>query len=131
MLEVDHLDHLVIAVADPEATIAFYERTLGMRRVEFGEGRLALAFGSQKINVKPYTEALAQQPLEAARPTPGAADLCFITHTPVAAVVQHLKDYGVAIEAGPVERTGARARLLSVYFRDPDRNLIEVANELG
>jgi catechol 2,3-dioxygenase-like lactoylglutathione lyase family enzyme len=129
-VEIEHLDHLVIVVADTQATMAFYERVLGMRRVEYGEGRLALAFGAQKINVKPYSAALAKAPLESAHPTRGSADLCFITKTPVDALIAHLKACDVAVEAGPVERSGARARLHSVYFRDPDGNLIEISNEL-
>ncbi|MBB6185349.1 VOC family protein [Oleiagrimonas soli] len=129
---IDHLDHLVIAVTDVETSMAFYQRVLGMRRIEFGAGRLALGFGDQKINVKPWTPALADLPCEAARPTPGSADLCLITTTPIATVMQHLARCGVPLDGpAPVQRTGARARLLSVYFRDPDGNLIEVSNELG
>ncbi|MEP7041773.1 MAG: VOC family protein [Dokdonella sp.] len=129
-VEIDHLDHLVLVAADVDATLAFYQRVLGMRRVEFGEGRVALAFGAQKINIKPYSAALATAPLEAARPTCGSADLCFITTTPVDAVIAHLRACGIVVEAGPVQRSGARSPLHSVYFRDPDRNLIEVSNEI-
>src|SRR5690348_12198099 len=130
-VQVDRLDHLVLAVANPEATLVFYQRVLGMRRIEFGAGRLALGFGDQKINIKQWTPELASVPCEAARPTPGSADLCFTTATPVEAVMQHLQACGVALDGpAPVERTGARRRLRSVYFRDPDGNLIEVSNEL-
>lgn len=129
--QVDRLDHLVIVVADPEATLAFYQRVLGMRRIEFGAGRLALGFGDQKINVKQWTPELASRPCEATCPTPGSADLCFTTTTPIEAVMQHLQACGVALDgSAPVERTGARARLKSLYFRDPDGNLIEISNEL-
>jgi catechol 2,3-dioxygenase-like lactoylglutathione lyase family enzyme len=128
---VERLDHLVLAVNDPQATLAFYQRVLGMRRIEFGAGRLALGFGHQKINVKQWTPELASAPCEASRPAPGSADLCFITTAPVEAVMEHLQACGVALDGpAPVERTGARAHLRSVYFRDPDGNLIEVSNEL-
>lgn len=129
---IDRLDHLVIAVADPEATLAFYQRVLGMQRIEFGAGRLALGFGMQKINVKQWTAELMTEPCEAARPTPGSADLCFITTTPVEKVMEHLHACGVSLDGpAPVERTGARSRLRSVYFRDPDGNLLEVSNEVA
>jgi len=130
--QISHLDHLVLAVADPDDTLAFYQSVLGMRRIEFGAGRLALGFGSQKINIKRWTAELAMAPCEAARPTPGSADLCFITTMPVEQVMDHLRDCGVALDGpAPVERTGAQSRLRSVYFRDPDGNLIEVSNEIA
>ncbi|HEX7341229.1 MAG TPA: VOC family protein [Rhodanobacteraceae bacterium] len=128
---IDHLDHLVIAVADPEATVAFYQRVLGMRRIEFGSGRLALGFGQQKINVKRWTPELATTPCEATHPTRGSADLCFITTALLETVMDHPAACDVPLDgAAPVLRTGARARLRSLYFRDPDGNLIEVSNEL-
>ncbi|RAP59809.1 hypothetical protein BTJ49_02705 [Oleiagrimonas sp. MCCC 1A03011] len=111
--------------------MAFYERVLGMRRIEFGAGRLALGFGAQKINVKRWTPELAAADCEATHPTRGSADLCFITRTPIKSVMRHLHACGVPLEgAAPIQRTGARAPLHSVYFRDPDGNLIEVSNEL-
>lgn len=120
-----HLDHLVLTVADVEASVAFYVEVLGMQPVTFGNGRRALAFGNQKINLHP---AAAPIKPHAATPTPGSADLCFIAATPLAEVVTHLAACGVTIEDGPVPRTGATGPIQSVYFRDPDGNLIEVSN---
>ena len=119
------LDHLVLTVRDLEATCAFYERVLGMRPVMFGEGRRALEFGRQKINLH-----LAGHEFEpkAARPTPGSADLCFVAETTLSDVIAHLRACGIGIESGPVERRGAEGTLRSVYVRDPDRNLIEISN---
>lgn len=124
-MHIDHLDHLVLTVRDVDATIAFYERVLGMRAVTFGAGRRALAFGSQKINLHPASAPMAPHALQ---PTPGSGDLCFIAATPLAEVIAHLEAQGVAVELGPVQRTGATGPILSVYFRDPDGNLIEVSN---
>jgi|SRR3954447_10887756 catechol 2,3-dioxygenase-like lactoylglutathione lyase family enzyme len=117
------LDHLVLTVADPRATVAFYE-TLGMRRQEFGDGRLALHFGDQKLNLH---ETGAEISPHALHPTPGSADLCFLIDGSVDQVAEQLQRQGVAIELGPVERTGARSRLRSIYLRDPDGNLVELS----
>lgn len=117
------LDHLVLTVADVERTVAFYSRVLGMEPIAFGEGRRALAFGEQKLNLH---EAGREFEPKALRPTPGSADLCFLTDEPPEATIARLREHGVEIEEGPVERTGARGTILSVYFRDPDGNLIEV-----
>lgn len=125
-INVTHLDHLVLTVADIGRTCDFYERVLGMKRALFGEGRTALHFGNQKINLHP-ADNLPDPNVRNA--TPGAADLCFITTTPIAEVVQHLEAEGIAVITGPDQRAGARADLVSVYFYDPDENLIEVANE--
>lgn len=125
-INVTHLDHLVLTVADIGRTCDFYERVLGMKRALFGEGRTALHFGNQKINLHP-ADNLPDPNVRHA--TPGAADLCFITTTPIAEVVQHLEAEGIAVITGPDQRAGARADLVSVYFYDPDENLIEVANE--
>lgn len=124
-MKVDSLDHLVLTVRDLQATIDFYTRALGMREVTFGGGRRALAFGRQKINLH-----LAGHEFEpkAALPTPGSADLCFLTDTPVAQFAAHLATVGIAVVEGPVARTGAVGPLLSIYVRDPDSNLIEIAN---
>jgi catechol 2,3-dioxygenase-like lactoylglutathione lyase family enzyme len=119
------LDHLVLTVADPEASAAFYQRVLGMTRVVFGEGRLALHFGDQKINLHPAAAPLAPH---ARRPTAGSADLCLRMDNGIEATLAHLADCGVAVEQGPVPRTGALGPMQSVYFRDPDGNLIELAH---
>jgi catechol 2,3-dioxygenase-like lactoylglutathione lyase family enzyme len=124
-MKIDSLDHLVLTVADIDATIAFYVGVLGMEAVSFGAGRRALAFGRQKINLHPATAPLKPH---AAQPTPGSADLCLLSSVPIAEVVAHLGRLGVTIEEGPVLRTGATGPILSVYFRDPDGNLIEVSN---
>ncbi|MDA8255454.1 MAG: VOC family protein [Betaproteobacteria bacterium] len=124
-MKIDRLDHLVLTVRDIDATIAFYVDVLGMEAVRFGAGRRALAFGRQKINLHSASAPLAPH---AVTPMPGSADLCLITETPLAEVIAHLQRTGVAIEQGPVPRTGATGPILSVYFRDPDGNLIEVSN---
>jgi len=127
-MQIDHLDHLVLTVADIEATVDFYTRVLGMQEVTFGEGRKALAFGQQKINLH---QAGREFEPKAERPTPGSADLCFIVATPLDEVVAHLERLGVAIIEGPVQRTGATGPIRSVYVRDPDFNLIELSNRLA
>ena len=127
-IAIDSLDHLVLTVRDVEATIAFYAGVLGMRDETFGEGRRALHFGEQKLNLH---EAGAEVTPNATAATPGSADLCFITRTPVEGVLRVLEDHGVSVEQGPVERAGATGQLLSVYVRDPDGNLVELANRLG
>ena len=124
-IKLDRLDHLVLTVRDVEATCRFYERVLGMRREEFGAGRIALHFGRQKINLHPYPSPVE---IVAKDPRPGSADLCFITETPLEEVAAHLEARGVTIEMGPVERSGAEGTLRSVYCRDPDGNLIEVSS---
>jgi catechol 2,3-dioxygenase-like lactoylglutathione lyase family enzyme len=127
-MKLERLDHLVLTVADVEASVAFYERVLGMRAVTFAGGRRALAFGAQKINLHPHGQEFEPK---AARPTPGSADLCFLTEVPLDTVRAHLAARGVTVIEGPVRRTGASGPILSVYFRDPDGNLIEVANPLA
>jgi len=126
-MNVDHLDHLVLTVKNIPATCEFYARVLGMGVVSFGDDRKALAFGTQKINLH---EAGKERKPKAHRPTPGSADLCFITLTPLAEVVDHLRQCGIEIIEGPVKQTGASGPITSVYFRDPDLNLIEVSNYL-
>ncbi len=124
-MRVERLDHLVLTVADIDASCTFYQRVLGIQVVTFGQGRKALAFGQQKINLHRLG---AEFEPKALRPTPGSADLCLIVSTPLMEVMAHLQRCDVAIEEGPVPRTGATGPLLSVYIRDPDRNLIELAN---
>jgi len=125
MLTIDHLDHVVLTVADIDATIAFYTRVLGMASVTFGAGRKALSFGPQKINL--HLAGHEFSPC-ARRPTPGSADVCLITKMPLADAMAYVQSCGVTIEEGPVDRAGAIGRLRSFYFRDPDGNLIEVSN---
>jgi catechol 2,3-dioxygenase-like lactoylglutathione lyase family enzyme len=124
-MNIDRLDHLVLTVKDIEATCSFYSRVLGMAVVTFGAGRKALAFGSQKINL--HEQGKEFEP-KARRPTPGSADLCFITDTPLQDFIEHLRSCGAAILEGPVGRTGATGAIVSVYLRDPDMNLVEVSN---
>ncbi|MGH7097888.1 MAG: VOC family protein [Stellaceae bacterium] len=124
-MSIERLDHLVLTVADIARTCEFYTRVLGMEVVAFGEGRTALRFGRQKINLHP---ADAIPGLVADKPTPGSADLCFITAVPLAEVEAHLARCGVAITAGPGPRAGAIGTIQSVYIRDPDQNLVEISN---
>jgi catechol 2,3-dioxygenase-like lactoylglutathione lyase family enzyme len=126
-VRIDRLDHLVLTVADIDATVAFYTRVLGMEAVTFGAGRTALAFGRSKINL--HRAGHGFEP-KACRPTPGSADLCLIAAGPLEQVIEDLAAHGIPVEEGPVERTGATGPILSVYFRDPDQNLIEVSTYL-
>ncbi len=126
-MNISHLDHLVLTVADIETTVDFYTRVLGMQAVTFGEGRKALGFGNQKINLH---QAGREFEPKAERPTPGSADLCFIVATPLDRVITHLETQGVSIIEGPVQRTGATGPIRSVYLRDPDQNLIELSNPI-
>jgi catechol 2,3-dioxygenase-like lactoylglutathione lyase family enzyme len=126
-MELDAIDHLVLTVRDIPASVAFYTRVLGMREVVFGDERRALAFGLSKLNLH---QAGREFEPKAAHPAPGAIDLCLLVRTPIAEVVRQLAALDVAIEAGPVERTGAQGPILSVYVRDPDGNLIELSNPL-
>ena len=124
-MKIESLDHLVLTVASIEATCAFYTDVMGMKAITFEGGRTALHFGIQKINLH-----LAGHEFEpkAERPVPGSGDLCFLTETPIEDVTAHLQSLNVDIIEGPVARTGAMGPLRSLYFRDPDGNLIEVAN---
>lgn len=127
MIRVSGLDHLVLTVADIQATCDFYQRVLGMEVVSFGTGRKALSFGTQKINLH---QAGQEFEPKAHRPTPGSADLCLLIETPLELAIRHLERCGVRLLEGPVQRTGATGPILSVYFRDPDSNLIEISNPL-
>ena len=124
-MRIDRLDHLVLTVASIDASCAFYQRVLGMTIVGFGQGRIALSFGNQKINLH---QAGREFVPHAHRPVPGSADLCFITAMPLDAAMAHVRAQGVEIIEGPVDRTGATGPLRSFYFRDPDSNLIEISN---
>lgn len=127
-MRIDRLDHLVLTVGDLERTCLFYRDVLGMNIVEFEGGRKALLFGRQKINLH---QAGREFEPKARRPTPGSGDLCFIAETPLVDVVRQLGAAGVALESDIVERTGALGPMRSIYFRDPDGNLIEVSNYKG
>jgi catechol 2,3-dioxygenase-like lactoylglutathione lyase family enzyme len=126
-MRVDRLDHLVLTVDDLDRTMAFYAGVLGMTETTFGGGRRALTFGASKINL--HLSGHEFEP-RARAATPGSADLCLIVEDPIDQVVSELAAAGVAIEEGPVERTGARGSIISVYIRDPDANLIELSNYL-
>jgi catechol 2,3-dioxygenase-like lactoylglutathione lyase family enzyme len=128
LMRIDRLDHLVLTVADVDRTAGFYERVLGMQTVTFAGGRRALRFGNAKINLH---QAGQEFEPKAARPVPGSADLCLISSDPLPAVCTQLAVHGVAIEEGPVARTGATGAISSVYIRDPDGNLIEISNYLA
>ncbi|KAK1172884.1 glyoxalase domain-containing protein 5-like [Acipenser oxyrinchus oxyrinchus] len=124
-LQIQGLDHLVLTVRSIEETTGFYSKVLGMEVVTFKGNRKALSFGNQKFNLH---EAGKEFEPKALLPTPGSIDLCLVTETPIAEVIDHLKACDVAVEEGPVLRTGAVGPISSVYFRDPDGNLVEVSN---
>ncbi len=124
-MQIDRLDHFVLTVRDVEATVSFYQRVLGMAPVTFGAGRKALAFGRSKINLHPAEAPLAPR---ANHPVHGSADLCFVTSESPESVIDHLRKCDIKVEEGPVSRTGALGPVTSVYFRDPDGNLIEVSS---
>lgn len=126
-MQIDRLDHLVLTVQNIEITCEFYSSVLGMQVVSFAEGRKALQFGQQKINLHQKGKEIDPK---AQHPTPGSADLCFITSVPLEHVIKQLELCHVPVLLGPVERTGATQPLRSLYFRDPDGNLLEVANAL-
>ncbi len=130
--QLSSLDHLVLTVRDIARTVAFYETVLGMTSQVFhpadGTTRTALSFGAHKINLHPQGGEFDPR---ATRPTPGSADLCFLSETPLADWQAHLARCDVMIEEGPVGRTGARGPILSLYIRDPDGNLIEISNAAG
>lgn len=123
-MKIKHIDHLVLTVKDIQASCEFYTSVLGMEEISFGAGRKAVAFGNQKINFHQVGEELEPKAL---RPTPGSGDLCFTTNRSMPEIIAHLQTCGVEIIADPVKRTGASGSMTSVYFRDPDQNLIEVA----
>ena len=124
-MRIGRVDHFVLTVASIEATCAFYRDVLGMEVVTFAGGRRALSFGAQKINLH---EVGREFEPKAARPAAGSGDFCLIAETPLDEVIAELRARGIAIEEGPVSRTGATGPIRSVYFRDPDDNLVEIAN---
>jgi len=124
-MQIDRIDHIVITAHDVGRTIDFYTRVMGMEAITFGEGRRGLAFGRQKINLHQSGREYEPKALE---PRPGSMDLCFISETPLEQIAERLKACGVVIIQGPVQKTGALGPMMSIYFRDPDGNLIEVSN---
>lgn len=124
-MKIDHIDHFVLTVADLDRTCDFYSRVLGMDVIVDSRSRRALRFGNQKINLHLIGRKFT---LKAAAPIPGAGDFCLITKTPLEEVMRHLGQCNVAIEEGPCDRPGAQGPMRSVYFRDPDLNLVEVSN---
>ena len=124
-MQLDTIDHLVLTVQDIQATCEFSSTVLGMRVVSFGEDRKALQFGQQKLNLHQAGQEFEPKAL---RPTPGAIDLCLITQTPLTDVIQHFQQCGVTLELGIVQRTGANGPIDSIYIRDPDGNLLEIAH---
>lgn len=124
---IDHVDHFVLTVRSVPESCRFYERVLGLERVDTPGSPTAVRFGSQKINLHEVERTFEPK---AAVPTPGSGDFCLITHWPIDDVLAHLAACGVTIEVGPVERRGAQGPMTSVYFRDPDGNLVEVSRYL-
>lgn len=124
-MQVDRIDHLVLTVKNIDESVNFYQSVMGMAKVEFGKGRVALSFGNQKINLHQIGKEYEPK---ASNVNSGSADLCFIIKTSINSAVNHLNKCGVAMIEGPVTRTGATGKIESVYFRDPDGNLIEVSN---
>jgi catechol 2,3-dioxygenase-like lactoylglutathione lyase family enzyme len=129
---VDRLDHLVITCRDVEISASWYQRVLGMEREEFGpHRRTSLRFGGQKINLRPVTATQEDWFTGAAGGVPGTDDLCFVVTMKAEQVAEYLRACGVTVEVGPVAKAGALGPIMSVYCRDPDGNLIEIASYSG
>ena len=126
MISMSHLDHLVLMVKNMDATVAFYTEVLGMQNVS-KDGHVSLHFGMQKFNLH---EKASEFSPKAKRPSIGSADICFIANDPLYDIIAHLNHCGISIEEGPVQRTGATGPIYSIYIRDPDENLIEIANKM-
>lgn len=124
-MKISHLDHFVLTVADIKTTCQFYQSALNFEIISFGENRKALQFGHQKINLHQVGKEFEPK---AYHPTVGSADLCFIAETPLEEVIAYLQIQNIDIVKGPIEKTGAMGKILSIYFRDPDQNLIEISN---
>lgn len=122
---IDSIDHLVLTVADVEASCTFYSQALGVQVITFCGGRKALKFGNQKINLHQHGREFEPH---AKQPVPGSGDLCFVSSVPVGDVVQRLKQLNIEVLEGPVSRTGAKGPITSIYFHDPDGNLLEICN---
>ena len=127
MIPVRALDHIVLCVRDVAATRLFYERLLGMKSREERPGKWSLHFGAQKISLQDAANA----PSIARETVPGSGNFCLLADQPMEEIVAHLAEAGVAIVDGPGERGGATGPILSVYFHDPDGNLVEVSNLVG
>jgi catechol 2,3-dioxygenase-like lactoylglutathione lyase family enzyme len=131
LLTVQRIDHLVLTCRDVAATIRFYTEVLGMKEVTFGAGRKALSFGRQKFNLHPLGQAAEgggdNVAAIAARPTPGSADVCLVVAENAGAILAHLAVCGIPVDEGPVVRIGALGPVESIYVRDPDGNLVELA----
>ena len=123
-MKIERIDHLVLTVQNIEVSCAFYTKVLGMKAVAFESGRQAVVFGNQKINFHEFGQEFVPKAL---RPTPGSADFCFIANDPLTKIISHVDICGVKIIEGPVQRTGAIGPMTSIYIRDPDQNLIEIA----
>lgn len=126
-MKIKNIDHIVLTVQDIDKTIEFYTSILGFEVVTFGDNRKALTFGNQKINL--HQKGKEFEP-KAEYPTSGSADLCFIAETYIHEVLEELKQKNIEMIEGIVDRTGALGKIKSVYFRDPDLNLIEISNYL-
>jgi catechol 2,3-dioxygenase-like lactoylglutathione lyase family enzyme len=124
-MKISSIDHLVLTVRNIQATCQFYHQVLGMEVITFGDNRYALKFGEQKINLHQLGQEFEPK---AGSPTAGSADLCLITLIPLQQVMEHCDRCGVPIVLGPITRTGANGKIESVYIRDPDQNLLEIAN---
>lgn len=124
-VELDRLDHFALTVRDVEQTCVFYEKVLGMARESIGEGRVALRFGRQRININPNQNELTRK---AAVPIPGSAEFCLVAATPLTDVVEHLRACGIDLEHGPAKSDASEGAVHSVWFRDPDGNLVQVAS---
>lgn len=125
MIRISAIDHIAVTVADMDVSRDWYASVLGGEIVTFGAGRKAVMLGTNKLNLH---DGATGADLVAARPTVGAIDICLLTETPLDDVIAHLESRGVAVEQGPVERTGARGPILSVYIRDPDGKLVEISD---
>lgn len=124
-MKTNRIDHLVLTVADIDRTVDFYTRILGMEKIEFAQGRIALACGEQKINLHQLGNEFEPR---AGHVRAGSADLCLIIDTPIEQAIEHIQQHGVDLIAGPVSRSGAKGKIISAYLRDPDGNLLEVSN---
>lgn len=124
-MKIEGIDHFVLTVKDIKTTCEFYSKVLGMKVVTFNQGRVALKFGNQKINLHEVGKEIEPK---AIAPTPGSADFCLITKDSLSSVMEHLRTCQVEIIEGLVSRTGAIGKITSIYIRDPDRNLVEISS---